>query len=78
MNGARLAKASVWLDDDDAAYLVAETPSEAADAIGAAIERGSSFAELTSGNSGPWNGKPFFLRARSVRAITPPMNQDDD
>lgn len=75
---ARLAKASVFVDDDTgAAWAVAETPSEVEALV--AQPRASGMVQLTLANkSHDWNGRTLFVRADRVSAVSPPMDQDDD
>jgi hypothetical protein len=76
----RQAKASVYLDHDTAPFLVAETPREVADmlSLAARARPPTQFLELTLGNSSSWNGKPLFVRASFVRAISPPHDQPEE
>lgn len=76
--------ASVFADDGtDGAWLVAETPQEAADAVKRGQDEDAALIELTLANplhedDGPeWNGRPLYLDPRSVRAIAPPMDTRD-
>lgn len=68
-------KTALYLEHDDSAILIAETPSEAAEIIDKAIEDGRTFAKLSAGNVGEWNGKPIQVRADKVWCITPPIIQ---
>lgn len=74
----RIAKASVFTYGDDGAWLVAETPSEVEQLVIDALANGDVFVTLTSGVKGVWNAKPFKLRADSVYAMSPPMDQDEE
>ena len=74
----RQAKAAVYVGDDDWPFVVAETPSEIAAMVKAAENSGTSLIQLTLGNTSDWNGKPLFVRAARVNAISPPKAQPDD
>jgi hypothetical protein len=79
VNGVRLAKASIYLGNDDVPFLVAETPSEAAEKIHRSLaDPQSGLVLLTLANASDWNGKPLYVRAASVSAISPPKDQDID
>jgi hypothetical protein len=73
----RQCKAAINVEGDDAVFLVAETPGEATELVERAYHDERMFVEFTSGNHGPWNGKPIFIRTDLIRAITPPVMQDD-
>lgn len=70
----RLAKASVFVGQDDAPFLVAETPREVAHLVHDA----EGMVELTLANSGDWNGKPLLVRADCVTAVCPPKTGSED
>lgn len=74
----RLAKASIYLSPSDLPFLVAESPHEVTDAVQVAIDGGYLFVCLTLGNESEWNGKPVFVRADAVLAVSPPKTQDCD
>lgn len=70
------AMASVYVSDEDACWLVTQTPSEVAATL---REAGSDdLLELTLGNDSDWNGKPLFVRARAITAISPPNDERRD
>lgn len=77
---ARRALAAVYTDrDDDAAWLVAETPAEAAAAVEHALSNDALFVELTLANpNDAWNGRSVYIVAKYVRAICPPIADNDD
>lgn len=68
----RQSKAAVYVGDDDVCWLVTQTPSEVAEMLRAAD--GEDLVELTLGNRSGWNGKPLYVRARSVTAVGPPRD----
>jgi len=70
--------ASIYFTDDDAPFLITETPSEAVAALQAAENAGESFAKLTLGNASDWNAKPLYVRASRIVAVGPPKDQADD
>jgi hypothetical protein len=70
------AMASVYVAAEDACWVVTQTPSEVAEALRAASP--DDLLELTLGNDSEWNGKPLFVRARSITAISPPRDQGED
>lgn len=72
----RAAKASVFLGDDDAAFIVAETPSEVAALVAEATDQHQPLVKLTLANTGDWNAKPLYVRVDRVTAISPPKDQD--
>lgn len=76
-------KSSLWLDGDDAAFALAETPKELAQLVRDGIATGEPLIEVTLANDSPeWNGRSAFIGPKFVRSITPPMNgmnsEDDD
>jgi hypothetical protein len=81
---ARRALASVWMGRDDGkAWLVAETPAEVEAAVEAALNDGRTYAILTLANRDTdvehkWNGRPLYVAASEVQAISPPLDDDDD
>ena len=70
----RLGKACVYIGDSECPFLVAETPRE----VAALVMDQRGLIELTLANDAPWNGKPVFVRADRVVAITPPKDTEDD
>ncbi len=70
--------ASVFVSNDDAPFIVAETPREIAEMVRAAIRDGEPLIELTLANSGDWNGKPLICRADRIVAMCPPKDLDGD
>lgn len=65
----RLAKAAVYMWDDDVPFNVAETPSEVAELLRNAEPE--DLVQLTLGNESDWNGKPLYVRACRINAISP-------
>lgn len=77
----RLVKSSLWLDGDEAAYALAETPKELAAMVREAVVNDEPLLEVTLANDAPeWNGRSAFISPVHVRSITPPMNtgEEDD
>lgn len=74
----RRALASVFFDDSGQPFVVAETPGEVIEKIRAARGRQQRYVELTLANASSWNGRPVFIEAAYVRAVSPPMSVDDE
>lgn len=74
----RQAKASVFFSRDDSAFIVTQTPSEAVEIITSAELNGEVFAQLSLGNRDEWNGKPLFVRATAVVAVSAPKSEPAD
>ncbi len=72
------AMASVFLGEDDAPFIVCETPREIAELVRVALREGEPLIELTLANLSDWNGKPLIARADRVFAVCPPKDQDDE
>lgn len=70
------ALASIFIGDDDRAWLVTATPSEAAGIVREGILTGERFVEFTLGNKSDWSGKPLYLDPEAITAISPPKSQD--
>jgi hypothetical protein len=71
----RLVKSSLWLDGDDAAFALAETPKELAQLVRDGVASGETLIEVTLANESPdWNGRSAFIGPKFVRSITPPMS----
>lgn len=70
--------ASAYVGEDDAPFIVAESPGEVAALVRAAIASGDPLIELTLANSSDWNAKPLYVRADRVSAISPPKDLRDD
>ena len=70
--------AAVYVSPDDAPFIVAETPSEVAAMIVAALAADRPLVMLTLGNLGDWNAKPLYVRPASVIAISPPKDLAED
>lgn len=78
-NRLRLVKSALWLDGDNAAFALAETPKELAQLVREGVASGEPLIEVTLANDTPeWNGRSAFISPRSVRSITPPMNSSED
>jgi hypothetical protein len=73
-NGYRSAKASIYVGQDDAAWVVTQTPSEIAEMVRSADPE--DLIEFTLGNESEWNSKPLYIRAKNITAISPPKNQN--
>lgn len=75
----RRPMASVYDSPDRAAWLVAETPSEAADKVKAARDENDALVEFTLANpDSEWNGRTLYVDPFAVRAITPPLDYEND
>lgn len=74
----KLCKATVFMENDESAVLVTESPSEVAELTEQAITNDHIFVKLTSGNLSEWNDKPVYLRAKDVKFIAPPLSQNDE
>lgn len=75
---ARLkALATVHVIDDEAAWVVTETPSEVMERVDE-VENHHDFVTLTLGNKSRWNGRPVYIRVDQIRAISPPIDLDDE
>lgn len=77
--GYKQPKASVYVGDDDVPFIVTETPSEIAVLVENAESTAQGLIQLTLGNRSDWNGKPLFVRAAKINAISAPKTgQDND
>ena len=74
----RQAKAAVYLFPDDVPFIVTESPSEIVSLMGVAEGLGDPLVKLTLGNQSEWNGKPLFVRADRIVAISPPKDGDEN
>lgn len=72
------AKASVFMEQSEIAWLVTETPSEVADRLDGAVP--GAMLKFTLGNDSDWNGRPLYIRADAITAISPPRAEggEDD
>lgn len=75
----RRAMASVYIHEDGVPFLVAETPSEIAAIVREAdleelVELTLADPESWEPRPGSWAGKPLYVRAGKVNAISPPKN----
>lgn len=74
----RQCKAAVRVvDGTSGAWLVAETPTEVEALL--ANPSASGMVRLTLANSdSDWNGRALFVRASAVKAVSPPVVEEDD
>ena len=70
-----IPKASVYVDGEQACWIVTQTPSEVAQLVENYPDQ---LIELTLGNFSDWGGKPLYVRSSKINSISPPRNQDDD
>ena len=66
------AMSCVFTGTDDVGWQVAESPSEIAALVRSTPD--DALMELTLGNPDGWNGKPLYVKANTVTAISPPRN----
>lgn len=74
----RQCKAAVRvMDGTSGAWLVAETPTEVEALL--TNPAASGMVRLTLANSdSDWNGRALFVRATAVKAISPPVVEEDE
>lgn len=75
----RKGLSTVFISNDDAPWMVAETPLEVVEKVKEAERNNETFVEFTLGNpNSDWNGRPVFLRAKEIHSIGPPRSYRDD
>jgi hypothetical protein len=70
------AKASIYVGNDDVAWVVTQTPSEVVAMIREADP--DDMLEFNLGNASSWNARPLYIRAKVISSVSPPRDVDTE